>query len=294
MPMLMTLRMRLPVWPFHAPLRTRSEKSAILSSTAWTCGTTFSPSTTIDVASRRAQRHVQDGPVFRDVDLLAPEHGVDARPQAGLLGQLQQQLERLVGDAILRVVEVEARRLGGQRARRASGRRRRASGDAAPGPSREWASRAFQAGRAVSGAVPCVMARFRSLLSASFVSGPVCRAEVAAPVVPPTGEIRPRNALALSPARHPGGSSFSFLTLPPPSTTSSGSRAAIRRATTSATCAPFLLAPLLQAALPDVILVGALPVGQVAQLHRLDDAVDDQGASRDRCPGPGRASCPPL
>ena len=48
MPMLMTLRMRLPVWPFHSPLRTRSEKAAILSSTACTSGTTFSPSTTID------------------------------------------------------------------------------------------------------------------------------------------------------------------------------------------------------------------------------------------------------
>src|SRR5262245_4007890 len=45
----------------------------------------------------------------------------------------------------------------------------------------------------------------------------------------------PRNALALSPARHRGGSAFSFFTLPPPRTTSSGSRAAIRRAATSAT-----------------------------------------------------------
>ena len=48
MPMLTTLRMRLPVCPFQAPLRTRSAKSAMRSSTAWTCGTTFSPSTTID------------------------------------------------------------------------------------------------------------------------------------------------------------------------------------------------------------------------------------------------------
>ena len=56
MPMLMTLRMRLPVWPFHSPLRTRLEKPAILSSTAWTWGTTFSPSTTIDdpCGARRA------------------------------------------------------------------------------------------------------------------------------------------------------------------------------------------------------------------------------------------------
>ena len=89
MPMLTTLRMRLPVWPFHAPLRTRSAKSAILSSTAWTSGTTFSPSTTIDAPLRRAQRDVQHGAVLGDVDLLAAEHRVDPLAQAGLLGQLR-------------------------------------------------------------------------------------------------------------------------------------------------------------------------------------------------------------
>src|SRR2546430_23109 len=56
MPMLMTLRIRLAVCPFHAPLRTRLAKSVIWSSTAWTWSTTFSPSTTIDVplGARRA------------------------------------------------------------------------------------------------------------------------------------------------------------------------------------------------------------------------------------------------
>ena len=48
MPMLTTFLIRLPVWPFHAPLRTRLEKSAILSSTACTSGTTFFPSTTME------------------------------------------------------------------------------------------------------------------------------------------------------------------------------------------------------------------------------------------------------
>ena len=54
MPMLTTFRMRLPVWPFHSPRRTRSAKPAILSSTAWTSGTTFLPSTRIE-ASRGAR-----------------------------------------------------------------------------------------------------------------------------------------------------------------------------------------------------------------------------------------------
>ena len=65
-------------------------------------------------ARGRAQGHVQDGPVLRDVDLLAPEHRVDAGAQAGFLGELEEELQRLVGDPVLRVVEEEARRLGGQ------------------------------------------------------------------------------------------------------------------------------------------------------------------------------------
>ena len=55
MPMLTTLRMARPVWPRHSPVRTRRAKSAILSSTAWTRGTTSTPSTTIE-ASRGARR----------------------------------------------------------------------------------------------------------------------------------------------------------------------------------------------------------------------------------------------
>ena len=55
MPMLTTFLMRRPVWPFQAPLRTRVAKSAMRSSTAWTAGTTSSPSTTID-SPRGARR----------------------------------------------------------------------------------------------------------------------------------------------------------------------------------------------------------------------------------------------
>ena len=65
------------------------QKSAILSSTAWTCGHDVLAIDDDRRAFRRAQRHVQDGAVFRDVDLLAAEHRVDPRAQAGFLGQLQ-------------------------------------------------------------------------------------------------------------------------------------------------------------------------------------------------------------
>ena len=65
-------------------------------------------------AARRTQRHVQHGTVLGDVDLLAAEHRVDPLAQPAFLGELQQQLQRLVGDAILRVVEVDADGLGRQ------------------------------------------------------------------------------------------------------------------------------------------------------------------------------------
>jgi hypothetical protein len=56
---------------------------------------------------------VEDGPVLRDVDLLAAEHGVDPGAQAAFLRQLQKEFERFLGNAILGVIEVDANRLGG-------------------------------------------------------------------------------------------------------------------------------------------------------------------------------------
>ncbi len=57
---------------------------------------------------------MEHGPVLRDVDPLAGEHRLDPVAQARLLGQLDEQPDRLVGDPVLRVVEEEADRLGGQ------------------------------------------------------------------------------------------------------------------------------------------------------------------------------------
>ena len=83
-------------------------------STACTCGTTFSPSTTIVASSGAAQRGVQHRAVLGDVDLVAAEHRVDALTQAGPARQLQEETQRLVGDAVLRVVEVDAFAFDGQ------------------------------------------------------------------------------------------------------------------------------------------------------------------------------------
>jgi hypothetical protein len=54
MPRLTTFRIRFPVWPVKAPLRTRSANAAIRSRTACTSGTTSVPSTT-RVVSRGAR-----------------------------------------------------------------------------------------------------------------------------------------------------------------------------------------------------------------------------------------------
>src|ERR1700734_3413654 len=60
---------------------------------------------------RRAQRNMQHSPVLRNVDLVPTEHRIDLLAQTRFLGQLDQQLQRLVGNAILRVVEKNSTRL---------------------------------------------------------------------------------------------------------------------------------------------------------------------------------------
>ena len=55
---------------------------------------------------------MQDSPLLGDVDLLAPEHGVDPFPEAGFSRQPQEERQGLVGDPMLRVVEVDAHCLG--------------------------------------------------------------------------------------------------------------------------------------------------------------------------------------
>src|SRR5262245_55581977 len=57
---------------------------------------------------RRSQGDVQDCAFLRDVNLLAAEHRLNARAKATLLRELHEQLHRLAGSAIFRIVEIEA------------------------------------------------------------------------------------------------------------------------------------------------------------------------------------------
>jgi hypothetical protein len=57
---------------------------------------------------------MQCGSVFRDVDVVASKHGIDSVSQIGLVRQLQQKLESLVGNTILRVIEINADSFGSE------------------------------------------------------------------------------------------------------------------------------------------------------------------------------------
>ncbi len=83
MPTLTTFLMRLPVWPVQAPERTRSAKSAILSSTACTAGTTFSPSTSI-TASRGARSAVCSTARCSVVLIFSPRNMASRSPKTSV------------------------------------------------------------------------------------------------------------------------------------------------------------------------------------------------------------------
>ena len=112
MPILTIERMRLPVCPVHVPLRTRSAKAAMRSSTPCTSATTLRPSTMIEAEPRGAQRDVQDGAVLGGVDAVAAKHRLNALRDPGRSREREQSRERLVRYAMLRVIDVQARRLG--------------------------------------------------------------------------------------------------------------------------------------------------------------------------------------
>ena len=110
MPMLMTFLIRLPVCPFQAPLADLVGEAGHPVEHGVDLGHDVFAVDDDRLALRGAQGHVQDGAIFGDVDLLAAKHGVDPRSQARFLGQLNEQLQRLVRDAVLGVVQEEARR----------------------------------------------------------------------------------------------------------------------------------------------------------------------------------------
>jgi hypothetical protein len=58
--------------------------------------------------SRGPKRNVKHGPVLSHINLLAPEHRVNAFLQAGLLRELDEESDRVICDPILRIVKEQA------------------------------------------------------------------------------------------------------------------------------------------------------------------------------------------
>ncbi len=114
MPMLTTFVIGLPVWPFHSPERIRSENAAIRSSTSCTSATTSRPST---ISERpRGIRSATCSTARSSVTLMCSPANIASRRSAtpASLREREEQPQRLVGDAVLRVVEKDARRFGGE------------------------------------------------------------------------------------------------------------------------------------------------------------------------------------
>ena len=109
MPMLTTLRMRLPVWPSQRPLRTASAKAIMRSSTRVHLGDDVDA---VDDERRRPRACAarRAAPSASRCVLMTSPRNIAAvrsrRPHAS--ASSTRQPHRLVGDAVLRVVEVQA------------------------------------------------------------------------------------------------------------------------------------------------------------------------------------------
>jgi hypothetical protein len=51
---------------------------------------------------------VQDGAIFRDVDVLASKHPVSSLAETGLVRELDEESQCVIGYSLFRVVEVDA------------------------------------------------------------------------------------------------------------------------------------------------------------------------------------------
>ena len=107
MPILMMLRIGLPVWPFHSPDRICVREAGHPVEHLVHLGDDVDPVHDERGPLRHAQGDVQHRAVLGHVDPLAREHGVPVPLELRLLGQLDQEAQGLVGDPVFRIVEVE-------------------------------------------------------------------------------------------------------------------------------------------------------------------------------------------
>ena len=114
MPMLTTVSTRLPVTPVQAPERTLSAKAYTFSSTACTSGSTSWPSTTRAGLGEAGRRSAVCRTARSSVTLMcSPENiaAVRGRSRTSSASRTSSR-ERLVGDQVLRQVDVQVADVG--------------------------------------------------------------------------------------------------------------------------------------------------------------------------------------
>ena len=108
MPMLTTVRIRLPVTPVHAPGADLLGEGVDPLEHVVDVGATSWPSTSSGGVGRAAQRGVQHRPVLGDVDVLAARTSRRAARSAPTsLGEREQRGQDVVVEEVLRQVDVQ-------------------------------------------------------------------------------------------------------------------------------------------------------------------------------------------
>ncbi len=105
--MLIMLRMRLPVWPFHSPLRTANAEGGHLVEDGVYVRDNILAVHDNGSIFWRSKRDVEHRTILCDVNLVAAKHRIDALSQARFFRQINQKLQRLVRDAILRIIQID-------------------------------------------------------------------------------------------------------------------------------------------------------------------------------------------
>ena len=106
MPILTTLRIGRPVWPFQSPLLILAAKPDIRSSTR-APGVRHLRRRPRSIDPWASKGDMQHCAVFRNVDLLAAEHSVDTLAQSRFLSEILEEPQGFCGDAVLGVIEEE-------------------------------------------------------------------------------------------------------------------------------------------------------------------------------------------
>ena len=127
MPMLTTLRIRLPVYPRHCPSAQFARRNRPFDRVPHVLsGTTSMPLTTYSSPPLGARKAIcSAGRSSVRIDWFSPEHCCYALPQLALLGKPQQAAQRFFGDPVFRIVQVNSGGFALRSAHRGWGPRRK-------------------------------------------------------------------------------------------------------------------------------------------------------------------------